>query len=188
MLVYSLWNGDLLDCSKCCLGNWSVTQLVCSLHEEDVLVRTMYCVCLPCPPTDAERLFRCLQEGDTLDCKGPIPKLPYQANMKKHIGMVRDQRSEKHPAQPQRGNSLQGSAAAQPGCCRCQGSSAWGRAGQPSRCCCRHRLPSGRDMSGAPGLGWWLCAKHQLQGVCNFATAAGVAPVPSKTLLTLMQD
>ncbi len=27
--------------------------------------------------------------GDTLECKGPIPKLPYKANMKKAIGMVR---------------------------------------------------------------------------------------------------
>ena len=28
------------------------------------------------------------QVGDGLECKGPIPKLPYKANMKKKIGMV----------------------------------------------------------------------------------------------------
>lgn len=30
-----------------------------------------------------------LEIGDTLECKGPIPKLPYKANMKKSLGMVR---------------------------------------------------------------------------------------------------
>ena len=30
-----------------------------------------------------------LEPGDTLECKGPIPKLPYKANMKKNLGMVR---------------------------------------------------------------------------------------------------
>lgn len=29
-----------------------------------------------------------LQEGDTLEMKGPLPKFPYKANMKKKIGMV----------------------------------------------------------------------------------------------------
>ena len=29
-----------------------------------------------------------LEPGDTLECKGPIPKLPYKANMKKSLGMV----------------------------------------------------------------------------------------------------
>eukprot|EP00201_Polytomella_parva_P003680 CAMPEP_0175080778 /NCGR_PEP_ID=MMETSP0052_2-20121109/25734_1 /TAXON_ID=51329 ORGANISM="Polytomella parva, Strain SAG 63-3" /NCGR_SAMPLE_ID=MMETSP0052_2 /ASSEMBLY_ACC=CAM_ASM_000194 /LENGTH=268 /DNA_ID=CAMNT_0016351591 /DNA_START=96 /DNA_END=902 /DNA_ORIENTATION=- len=29
-----------------------------------------------------------LQVGDSLDLKGPIPKYPYQANIKKHIGMI----------------------------------------------------------------------------------------------------
>ena len=67
--------------------------LVCSLLEGDMWDRTMYCVCLLCPSADTEMLVCCLQEGDSLDCKGPIPKLPYKANMKKHIGMVRDQHS-----------------------------------------------------------------------------------------------
>lgn len=30
-----------------------------------------------------------LNVGDTLECKGPISKLPYKPNMKKKIGMVR---------------------------------------------------------------------------------------------------
>ena len=30
-----------------------------------------------------------LEPGDTLECKGPVPKLPYKANMKKSLGMVR---------------------------------------------------------------------------------------------------
>lgn len=29
-----------------------------------------------------------LKEGDELECKGPIPKIEYKANMKKRIGMV----------------------------------------------------------------------------------------------------
>ena len=29
-----------------------------------------------------------MQEGDTLEMKGPLPKFPYKANMKKKIGMV----------------------------------------------------------------------------------------------------
>ncbi|KAK9804386.1 hypothetical protein WJX72_010552 [[Myrmecia] bisecta] len=29
-----------------------------------------------------------LKVGDTLECKGPIPKLPYKPNMKKQIGMI----------------------------------------------------------------------------------------------------
>ena len=29
-----------------------------------------------------------MEIGDTLDCKGPFPKLPYQPNMKKRIGML----------------------------------------------------------------------------------------------------
>ena len=62
--------------------------LVRSLREGDVVDCTMYC-------------GWCLQEGDSLDCKGPIPKLPYKANMKKHIGMVRNQHSE-NPALPRR--------------------------------------------------------------------------------------
>ncbi len=74
--------------------------LVRSLREGDVLDCTMYCRCSYCHPTDVEMLVCCLQEGDSLDCKGPIPKLPYKANMKKHIGMVRNQRSE-NPALPQ---------------------------------------------------------------------------------------
>lgn len=28
------------------------------------------------------------QEGDTVEMKGPLPKFPYKANMKKKIGMV----------------------------------------------------------------------------------------------------
>ena len=30
-----------------------------------------------------------LEPGDTLECKGPIPKLPYKPNLKRSIGMVR---------------------------------------------------------------------------------------------------
>ena len=30
-----------------------------------------------------------LNVGDTLECKGPVPKLKYEANMKKAVGMVR---------------------------------------------------------------------------------------------------
>lgn len=30
-----------------------------------------------------------LNVGDTLECKGPISKLPYKPNMKKRLGMVR---------------------------------------------------------------------------------------------------
>ncbi len=30
-----------------------------------------------------------LNVGDSLECKGPISKLPYKPNMKKKIGMVR---------------------------------------------------------------------------------------------------
>ena len=67
---------------------------MCSLHEGAVLDCTMCCVCLPLHSTGTEMLVCCQQEGDSLDCKGPIPKLPYKANMKKHIGMVRSQRSE----------------------------------------------------------------------------------------------
>lgn len=29
-----------------------------------------------------------VQEGDSLEMKGPLPKFPYKANMKKKIGMV----------------------------------------------------------------------------------------------------
>lgn len=29
-----------------------------------------------------------MQEGDTLEMKGPLPKFPYKANMRKKIGMV----------------------------------------------------------------------------------------------------
>ena len=29
-----------------------------------------------------------MQEGDTVDMKGPLPKFPYKANIKKKIGMV----------------------------------------------------------------------------------------------------
>lgn len=29
-----------------------------------------------------------LQEGDLIEIKGPFPKLPYTANMKKEIGMM----------------------------------------------------------------------------------------------------
>lgn len=29
-----------------------------------------------------------MQKGDTLEMKGPLPKFPYKANMKKKIGMV----------------------------------------------------------------------------------------------------
>jgi NAD(P)H-flavin reductase len=29
-----------------------------------------------------------MQEGDTVEMKGPLPKFPYKANMKKKIGMV----------------------------------------------------------------------------------------------------
>ncbi len=32
--------------------------------------------------------FASLKVGDSLECKGPIMKLPYEANMKKAIGMV----------------------------------------------------------------------------------------------------
>ena len=32
-----------------------------------------------------------LKEGDSLECKGPIMKLPYKPNMKKKLGMVGDQ-------------------------------------------------------------------------------------------------
>jgi cytochrome-b5 reductase len=29
-----------------------------------------------------------LKVGDTLDFKGPLPKYPYKANTKKHVGMI----------------------------------------------------------------------------------------------------
>ena len=29
-----------------------------------------------------------MQEGDSVEMKGPLPKFPYKANMKKKIGMV----------------------------------------------------------------------------------------------------
>jgi len=33
-------------------------------------------------------LIHSLRKGDTLEVKGPIPKIPYKANMKKEIGMI----------------------------------------------------------------------------------------------------
>ncbi len=35
-----------------------------------------------------------MQEGDTLECKGPIVKFDYKPNMKKAIGMVSEDASE----------------------------------------------------------------------------------------------
>ena len=29
-----------------------------------------------------------MKEGDSIEAKGPIPKLPYKANMKKKIGLI----------------------------------------------------------------------------------------------------
>merc|ERR1712048_717661 len=40
-------------------------------------------------PTGVVSKYLCsLKKGDEVEVKGPLEKLPYKANMKKHIGMV----------------------------------------------------------------------------------------------------
>lgn len=58
--------------------------LLCNVIHQQRKQRQFPCLQL-CP------LMYCLlllQEGDTLECKGPIPKFNYKPNMKKSIGMV----------------------------------------------------------------------------------------------------
>ncbi|XP_024538193.1 NADH-cytochrome b5 reductase-like protein isoform X2 [Selaginella moellendorffii] len=47
----------------------------------DLLVKTY-------PEGKMSKYFAALRPGDTLEMKGPIPKLPYSANMKERIGMI----------------------------------------------------------------------------------------------------